>query len=141
MLIRKDLGKVFEEVEIRQSINWDDLYGEKFLDKWQSFLIRLSEITLVLTEERRIKSGYFWIICDDIIGSLFEDKVETGEKIYPMGLDAFYFLGFFKKRWRVYVEGGFKVGQVLIGYSEENGDPNEIDSYKCCAINICNLVA
>lgn len=142
MLSHKSLKKAYDEAHTRAAVNWKAFLGDTFPEKYQPFYGKLVEITHVLIAKGN--KGYFWIVCDPIIGSLLESKVASGESMFveilPMGTDVVYSLGVLTKRWRVYVDTQFEPGQILIGSTSENVEPHELNPAKCAVINILNII-
>jgi len=115
--------------------DWNTALGNTIKEKYESFYIKLIEITNVCV--RKGASGLFWVVTSPEIGSMFETASngfsESGLTQIPMGSKEVYHLGTIARQWRVYIDPLWEADELMVGANwEPNPDPKHIGVLKVC---------
>lgn len=70
MKTHEQVVEAISKAGTRMAWDWNTVSGDTFPEKYESVYVKLVEMTSVLI--RKGLKGYFWVVCDSIMGELFE---------------------------------------------------------------------
>lgn len=113
--------KIRDLAQTRDYWDFNAALGELPQDKFGSFHVKLTELTLAMI--RGGAKGYFWIVISPEVSSLIEStsmfQVDTDFDQIPMGTEEIIEVGVLNRQWRVFVDPLQNSEEVLIGVGDE----------------------
>lgn len=137
MKTHEQVVEAISKAGTRMAWDWNTVSGDTFPEKYESVYVKLVEMTSVLI--RKGLKGYFWVVCDSILGELFEKWLICGKGIFPMGVSDIESRGILNKKWEVFVDPLLEYGHILVG--ADTGNLTDQNMGNCGVIVINNMVA